>query len=1624
MPEHTIPESLIENIRSGRAVLVVGVGIGVPTWKQLLERMNSALRDRGEPGDEAAARDVDRLLHKGLLVRAAGFLGRTLGEEACDRIVSSAWSQVGELPPVAKALARLPFKQVWTTFPGDVLERAMEAELPDGWPVPRVLTWERAKDIDRRRRTLLKILGDFGSFVVTPRSTRKMLSKADALREHVRQYYSEGSLVFVGVRYGDPDLAALLDRVFGQFEPPQSEHYLIASGVGPVTVDELGAEHDIQVINLPGKGTDEVATESLLTYLADLNAACQQANIDLSQGRPDDDDLEGWLAILQDDAFDEEAMRHISGIEARAEANQDWERLVEVLMSRIELEGSAPSRAALLRRVADVFETRLGDLPRAFTALSAALREDPSDNAALDRAEKLAEDTSGWAELISEMAEVAGEIEDKEMAALLWARLGRWYHRKLDHLDYAVASFREAIKQNPELVDSYRGLAEVFRVQQRWAELAETLGQQAERETDRDTLLDLHLALGDLHESQLASTAKATESYQAAADLDPQCDDALVALERLYRKGERWGKLAAVLERRAEVFESEGDAARAQATRRELATLRAEKLGDMEGAIAKYEGALKVNPRDVDALRSLEDLYEKVGRVTEYLNTLERLCEVASEGERPTLLRRLAVECEERDGGADRAIRSYEQVLELESGADDAIRALERLYRSEQRWDDLLAVIGKRAETLKAPSARADAWVSAAEVYEKELQDPHRAVDALQNALANEPDRHSALAALARLYRRIEAYPRALDVLVQSAKLEGPDGADLWVEAGEVAAGPLAEPEVARRHLEKALELDPEHQRALVVLSRLHQQQGQWANAAARLVEAAELAGNRAERVELLLEAAYLFDSRLEQDDRALSMWLRVLEIDPEHEAAGSHAVERLIAAHKWQDALPICEMLARTAPVDDRLVRARREAELARVCVEMRMLQKAVKHYQTASEIDPGQVDSALGLSVAIFEVAAEADSEDKWREAHQAQRDVLVRHQAGLADGQLVGLWFRIGAAAQAVGQADKAEEAFRRALERDPLHAPSLERLIALATARGDFKTVVSAKRDLYESADEKARIVLLEEIGDLYRERLSDPVSALGAYLEAIQLQPRSHVLLHKALELYTETKQWRRAVDTLAALSDTETEPRRRAKYHYTAAVIARDELSDPDLAIEQFNRALDDDPTTPKAFEAIAQIHRDRDDYRNLARAHRAMLKRLGEDADPQLLLGLWTELGEISLDHLDDPESAIAALEVACSIDPTDAARREQLAELYLEAGEDRRADAIEELQFLVQADPDRVELYRALSNLYREEGEIDKAYCLAQALVFLKAADPEELDLYKRFRPGQLVVSKRRLTEELWQKAVLHGREDRHVNAIFASLIGELAGQTAQPPNAFKLSAKDRVADLSRETRPAAKMALYAANVLGVELEPAVYIEEGKDDVLRVANTAEGGQLRPSVLVGAEHAAKLDDRELAFEMAKRLAFLRPDRYVSYAMTTQATLESAFAGALVAAGVRDSGGLDPEAVELAARLTQQVPKQVLSQVAAIARKMNSDFKNGAITGWRTATDLTANRVGLILCNDLEVAARKVAVESGGVSALSAKDRLRDLLAYSVSEGYFAVRRHLGLSLSAQKRAA
>jgi tetratricopeptide (TPR) repeat protein len=1627
MPEHTIPESLIDQIRTGRAVLVVGAGIGVPSWKQLLERLTQALATRGRDGDDAATKDLEKLLHKGSLVRAVGFLARALGEETCDRIVEEVWKTPEETPQIAKTLAELPFRHIWTTFPGDVLERALQLASPEDWPPAKVVAYNELGELSTRRRTLIKMLGNFDTYVVTPGSVRRALSRAVDLRDYAREFYVEGTLVFVGFRFGDPDLSALLDRVFGMFEPPRGTHYFLGAGVGPVTVDELMAEHHIEVVNLAGKGGDEVAERSVIEWLEALRDQCKAAHLSLHQSKPDADDLDGWLAQLADNAG--EARDAIDLIERKARDAGDNERVVEVLLGKVEHTEDATDRARILRDVASLYETKLGDAKRAFTTLTMACALDPASDEAVAEAERLASATGSWADLVQDASEIATDLADPLVASKWWARLGRWYGERLDRFDYATPSLKRALELDPTNRAAHAGMTELLRKQSKWAELADSLRAQVEVEEDVTKKVDLLLALGDLCESHLAATAKAIEAYQTAADLDTANDDALAALERLYRRDERWGSLAKVLEHRAELCETEGDSGRAAAIRRELATLRADKLGDLEGAIARYESALASNSTDVVALKALQDLYDKTGRTDDYLRTLERLAQVAPEGEKLATLRKLAAELEDREGAADRARKAYEAILDVDGAADDAYRGLERLLRAQAQWYDLVAAYERHIAAAKTPAQRMELYLEAGTVNEKELADPHRAIECHLNVLAIDENNKAALGALGRLYQRTENWERATETLVRHAALEADKGAGLYADAGKIALENLEDAELAARHFEKALALDPQQLVALRGLADVHEKRAAWSSAVDAILRAEEHSGNRLERVELLWRAAGLVETKLDDPDLALDLYGRVLKLDPDHVDAGEKVADRLVGNDRWDEALPVLEMLARRAEGQDRLERSRRESQLGKAYASLHRNEKAAKAYKAAVEADPDNLEAALGLAQVLMAEAkvqegAEAAAE-VWREVDRRYREVLARHRTGLADNQVADIWYRLGLCSRALGDDKKAEISYRRALEKDPLHEATLAALVDVAGQRGDWRTVVEAKRAQIEVAQQESiKVKLLDEIGDLWRQKLKDVGSAVGAYLEALTLTPGSHVLLHKLLDAYTEQRQWRRAVEVLDQLADGESSPERRSRYRYAAAVIARDELHDLDLAVDKFAATLDDVPGTPRAFESIEKVLVEKKDWKNLARAYRKQLKRMGEDADPDRLLETWTKLGDVYLDHLGDTEAAIEAYQVACDLAPDDVARHEQLADLYIEAGESRRAEAIDQLQYLLQHSPERAEIYKALSNMYREEHELDKAWCVAQVLVFLGAASDQERALFERHRPVQFTPATRRLTEELWQKAIIHPREDRMVGAIFATTLGALAGSTAQPPTAFGLDPTARI-DLERDNKSVTRVVKYATGVLALDPMPMVWHQEGGDG-LRVANTlgtgADKGRLVPSLLVGAPHLGKHDERELAFEIGKRLAYLRPERFATMALGTLPKLESAFAAAIAASGARVAThdgkpfeASSDEARKLAAALKSQVPGAMLEQVGDIGQKLSGRVGNGLISSWRSATDHTANRIGFILANDLETAAKAIATENAALSTLPVKDRLRELLAYSVSEGYFAVRRHLGL---------
>src|SRR5258706_9879012 len=256
---------------------------------------------------------------------------------------------------------------------------------------------------------------------------------------------------------------------------------------------------------------------------------------------------------------------------------------------------------------------------------------------------------------------------------------------------------------------------------------------------------------------------------------------------------------------------------------------------------------------------------------------------------------------------------------------------------------------------------------------------------------------------------------------------------------------------------------------------------------------------------------------------------------------------------------------------------------------------QKALGYYKAAYDIDSTFLPTLIGRADLLFKM-------QEWDAAGKIYQTILVQHRDGQDEADVVRIYNRLGAVRQALGERKKALNMFEKALEIDPTHRDTLQAVIDLQQQQGDWEAVVHAKRGLMVTAQNKEKTQLLDDIGGLYHDKLQNPQKATPAYLEALEVAPEDHQLLQKVLDLYTETKQWKKAVETIERFIALEPDTVRRGADYHAAATVCRDELKSLDEAVDYYGRALDAFFSQPeklpeamipralKSFEAIDKV--------------------------------------------------------------------------------------------------------------------------------------------------------------------------------------------------------------------------------------------------------------------------------------------------------------------------------------------------------------------------------------------------------------------------------------------------
>ncbi len=1302
-----------------------------------------------------------------------------------------------------------------------------------------------------------------------------------------------------------------------------------------------------------------------------------------------------------------------------------WAELIGVLLERVEHTDVVGERISLFGQMAKLYEEELDEQELAFTVLQAAFREDYAHEETSRELERLATSAGKWTELLQEYTQFVTvvEAEDEVKACNLWVKIGRWYGEHLSNIDWAIHSVQSCLKINPNHAGALSALADFQRTRGSWGELVETLNRHGGVETNTDRKVEIYLSLADLLESQMQDDVQAMAAYQSALEADAESIDALSSLERLYRRHQMWEQLIDVLSKMAAVRSDEEEVVRLKL---EIGKLCDEELQESAKAIDAYKQVLEINSGSQPALRALEVLYEKTGESEAYLDVLEVQLDVSpSPAEQVSLYERMSSAWEERFGKLDRAAECYEKIVALDERNFTAYQQLARLYYQEQRWDSLVDTYRNHILASQDQGERIALYCAMGDVYETQLQDYDRAIEAYTDVLTFDADNSKALDALGRLYERIEEWDRAIDVMSQLVRTTDDSGqqTDLYYRIGRITLSRLEQPEEAEQQFLYALTIDETHTPTMEELVKLYSSRGDWQKAAEMMVRAEGHTPNLLEKVRLLNDAAVIYLGKLRQPENAKTHFAAVLALDPEHVDAGDPLADLYFESEEWERLGPVLDMLVRKAPQrdldSDQLMQLYYRTGK---CSDMLgNNERALEFYKAAYDLDPTYLPVLMGRGDLLFKM-------EDWNGAGKIYQTILVQHRESQDESQVVRTYFRLGMVRQKLQERRKALNMFEKALEIEPTHRETLLAVIAIQEQLGDFEEVIRAKRGLLATATAEQQIQLLTEVADLYSEKLNNPQKAVSAVVEALDILPDDRTLLQRLLGLYTVTEQWKNVVETIErfiALS----EGRTKGQYFQAAGEISRDKLKAHDEAIEFFNSALDayfangsetlSQKFLPRALKPFADIDKlltSKRDWRNQERAYRRMIKRLSPT--DKLRIDLLGALGEIYRSRLKEYESAIAAYELAQQIDPNNNPRREILAELYIMAGPDQADKAVEQHMEMLKVEPFKYDSYKALRRIYLDTHEYDKHWCLCNTLAFLKKADEEEMQFYEQYKPRGFVKAKERMTEEVWRK-VYHPDDNPYIGHIFASIWQAAAMIHAQPHKAFGLRRKDRRV-IETDPLQFSKVFYYAGQVLNVPM-PEVYLQPDKQGEIRVANTHEKGVLIPSFVVYVNFLQGRSEKEIAFGSARWLSCMRPDHYLKLALSTNTQLKTAFLSAVVLAKPDFPVPNDMRAAvgQYLPEMQKQIQRQpqLLEQLGMVVNTFIQNAPEVNLGKWSNAVDATAHRAGFVICGDLEVAARMVSMEPVMVGAPQAKDKIKELVLYSISEDYFAVRKQLGTTI-------
>jgi tetratricopeptide (TPR) repeat protein len=621
-------------------------------------------------------------------------------------------------------------------------------------------------------------------------------------------------------------------------------------------------------------------------------------------------------------ALDPNRMEALTALERCYTATRNWGELVRILEGAVVLVDDPQDRAERLIALAEIFESKIGDLPGAVSAYERLGRLIPDDETLVGELARLNEKMGDWQGAAlhrSRLASLSTDPLTKARMHIMAAQL------LLPHDPLAARThFDNAVRYDPSNAGAWNALIEGTRATGDMARVAAQLEERAIRTEAPRAKAQVYVDLGAVRQS-LGDEDGAIAAWEWAISADPNNEGAARALLDVYIAGGRWEEAAPLCDRVVYAAHRDNDTQLLFTARRHACTI-AMQLGLPERALTMALDAFDLYPDDPDIKQTVVECSWTMRADPLVFHAIDALCFIAESADATGGIdldtRTLLGEVLALVGERERAITIFEDVLQEVPDNQAALSGLAGLRAAGGESIAAWSLKRQLAETVADEEERFQMLLETAEGFATNAARPDLAAEVYESARAIRPTNRVLLHKLLTQYQTLENWPRVMNVLRSIADFDNDTKrkAKVVIAMAQISEEKLGERARAVVLFDEGLELDSTRLEAFESIVRIYTESRDWHDLERmyrRMIARAQTSGDTRLAHALFHQLGLIYRDRLNDRDGAITAFRAAVQLRPEVEQDQAILRELLAMTGQAGDAVSMTLSRVRAEPLD-----------------------------------------------------------------------------------------------------------------------------------------------------------------------------------------------------------------------------------------------------------------------------------------------------------------------------------------------------------------------------------------------------------------------------------------------------------------------------------------------------------------------------------------------------------------------------------------------------------------------------------------------------------------------------------------------------------------------------------